>query len=450
MSVSPARALAFRILLQVLKESAYASELLHSQSANSLQEKDLALATELVYGVLRQQSLIDWNLSHHCNSPLEKLDSEVILALRLGAYQILFLNRVPVRAAIYESVELVKAARLKSAAGLVNAVLRRIGKEDTTTEVNKLPSDSVSGMSIRYSHPEWLVKRWLARYGSERTIQILRHNNHPPCVVFRINSPNLSGNTLLHELARRGVSIRHHQLSEEILEVVEGNITQTDLFGDHSIFIQDAASQVIVRLLELQPGDQCLDLCSGQGGKASQIALLLGEQFPVIATDLYWHRLRVSRQLHAAHWHNLTLVAADGTKPLPFKRKFDKILLDAPCSGTGTLQRHPEIRWRLRPSRLQELQALQTALLENAVLHLKPGGTIVYSTCSLEEEENEFVVEGFLRAHPGVCLDLPRAANLRLLFNEKKYLHLFPPDFQCDGFFAALLRNQSGGNPEDI
>ncbi len=427
--VSPARLAAFKILLRVLRENSYASELLHSSLTDSLHEKDLRLATELVFGTLRQQLLLDHVLAFCSAHPLPRLDMEVIVALRLGAYQLRFLQRVPAHAAIHESVELVKAARLKSAAGYVNAVLRKVRTNDAERTWNAFDELTAAGLSLRFSHPEWLVERWLARFGLEKLIQLLEHNNRAPKVYFRINSPDLTSDELSTTLAGQAVRFKTHALSNDVLEVIEGNIYETTLFRNQRIAIQDAGSQLIPHLLDLEASDVCLELCAGVGGKSSQIARLKGSPSPVFALDLHWRRLQVARRLHSLNWKNLHWVTCDATRPLPFLRRFNKILVDAPCSGTGTLQRHPEIRWRLRAEQIREFRRLQLALLENAFQHLLPGGTIVYSTCSLEPEENEAVVHSFLNAHAGASLAIP----------EGGFLTLFPPETETDGFFAAVM-----------
>lgn len=448
MPVSPARLAAFRILLRVQHEESYASELLHSSLTDSLQENDLRLATELVFGTLRQQRLLDHSLASCSAKALTRLDTEVLAALRLGAYQLLFLQRVPGRAAIHESVELVKGARLKSAAGFVNAVLRKVGNSDAERTRSAFDETTAAALSVRFSHPEWLVERWLARFGQERLVQLLEHNNCAPKVYFRINSPDLSSNQLSTTLASQAVRFKTQALSNDVFEVVEGNLYETTPFRDRRIAVQDAGSQLIPHLLDLKASDICLDLCAGVGGKSSQIARLKDSSSPVFALDLHWHRLQVARRLHSQNWKNLRWVTCDATRPLPFLRLFDKILVDAPCSGTGTLQRHPEIRWRLRVEQIREFPPLQLALLENAFQHLRPGGTIVYSTCSLEPEENEAVVHSFLNAHADASLAIPEGALTQRLFSAARFLILFPPDTETDGFFAAVIRKRDSDQVE--
>jgi 16S rRNA (cytosine967-C5)-methyltransferase len=247
----------------------------------------------------------------------------------------------------------------------------------------------------------------------------------------------------MDKLKRAGVEVRFHPLSNDILEVTEGDIHKTEVFREHAIHIQDSGSQLIPSLLAPEPRDCCLDLCAGAGGKSAQIASLQGGHSIVYAADLHWNRLRLGKQMHGKNWPCLQWVAADATQPLPFRILFDRILVDAPCSGTGTLQRRPEIGWHLRETQLTEFQELQITLLDNALTHLKPDGTLVYSTCSLEPEENEQVLERLIHTHPEYFLDLPPEGMLKPLFTGSRYLTLFPPETNTDGFFAAIIRKKS-------
>jgi 16S rRNA (cytosine967-C5)-methyltransferase len=437
---------AFRILLRVLQEESYATELLHSLGTQSLDKKDLRLTTELVFGVLRQQMLVDSVLALHSKTAVHRLDAEVLVALRLATYQILFLDRVPPRAALFESVELVKAARLRSAAGYVNAVLRKIRKTDIEQVLNAFAAGSKAALAVRYSHPEWLVRRWLERFGRNRAMQLLERDNQVPSLYFRANAPGLCRESLAKELQGE-VAFNAHPLSEDVFEVTSGDITRTSLFNERRIAIQDAGSQLIPHLLELKSTDVCLDLCAGHGGKTSQMARLKASPSTIMAADLHWHRLRLAREMHAGSWREIRWVVCDGTQPLPVSIQFEKVLLDAPCSGSGTLQRHPEIRWRIDPEQVANFPSLQTALLESAFQQLKPNGRLVYSTCSLEQEENEGVVDAFLRSHSEAALVCPAPSWVARHSDSRGLITLFPPETRTDGFFAALLTKSSEARP---
>lgn len=444
MPLSPARLAAFRILMKIAQGGGFAVDMLHDDPVSRFNPADRRLATGLVYGVLRQKSCLDWYLATLVERPLERLDREVRMVLRLGAYQILFLSRVPVRAAVHQAVELVKRSRQRRAAALINAVLRKTDPAGFEQACRQLPADSPRGLSLRFSHPEWLVSRWSGRWGLHRTGLVLRHNNDPPRVHFRSNSPRLGQKEMVSILEAEGYRVCSSRLGEGIWVVDEGDLTKSSLYRRGQLAIQGAGSQLIARLLELKPRDVCLDLCSGTGGKASHMVQLGKGQASVIGVDSNLGRLRIARERHGRQWSNLCWVVADGTRPLPLSVRFDKILVDAVCSGTGTLRRNPEIRWRLRVEDLARLAGLQLKLLDNAADLLKPGGILVYATCSLEPEENEQVVERFLSSHPGFRLR-PACDESMKPWQELRphcddgFLRLPPLVTQSDGVFAAVM-----------
>lgn len=440
MPITPSRQAAFRTLLKCERGHGSPEELRHAEPLSSA---DARLATELVYGVLRQRSVLDALIKRHCALPLEKLDLALLLALRLGAYQILFLSRVPKRAAVSESVEIVKQQKLRSAAGLANAVLRKITQEELEPFLQYLRLEEPSSLSLRYSHPRWLVERWIKRFGGQQVAKLLARNNQPPVVCFRLNSCALSEPALLEGLARAGVKAVPNPLGGGIWQVIEGDLSKTEAAGQHWVAIQDAAAQLVPRMVDPQPRDCCLDLCAAPGGKASLLAQLTQGQAAVMALDADWSRLQSARQLHGRQWPRIFWTVADGTCALPLDAQFDKILVDAPCSGTGTLGRNPDIRWRLLPEKLPLLQRRQRMLLENASRYLKPGGLLVYSTCSLEEEENQQVVFPFLDQHAEFALASPSRPELQRHFNDQRLFTLLPSENNADGFFAAILKKKA-------
>jgi 16S rRNA (cytosine967-C5)-methyltransferase len=345
-----ARTLAFDILRRV-ESGSWASDLLLAHSAG-LDSRDASLAAEIVFGVLRYRAQLDFLVEHYAGRR-PKLDIEVRIALRMGIYQLRYLERIPPHAAVTDAVDLVKRARKRSAAGFVNAILRQVDRDPVAW-----PS-----REVELSCPEWLLGRWERCYGAEAAGGIARAALREP------------------EKYTRGTRV------------------------------QDVGAQSIVPLLELAPGQSFLDLCAAPGNKTAQ-ALESGVR--AVACDLHYHRLAQMKSLTA------NLVVLDGTRPLPFARRFDRILVDAPCSGTGTLGRNPEIKWRLTPADLDDLQRRQTALLANAREVLAPGGLLVYSTCSLEPEENEAV------AGPAAPLET---------------LQRLPGRDAGDGFFAAVIKS---------
>ena len=444
MPVSPARAAAFDILLRVERESSYANELLHSAAYKSLSAPDHALATELVMGDLRWRSLLDDKISTASSQPLKKLDLEVLIALRLAVYQFGWLTRIPARAALHESVELVKCARKRSAAPFVNAVLRKLLTEPLCTPVPSVVNDfSHQDLSGVYAHPRWLVKRWAKRYGLEAAQQICQHNQSIPETHLRLRTAIAD-----QELTAEGISIAPGNFLAAARRVHSGDVTKTKSFRAAHLVIQDEASQLVAALVGPTHG-QILDCCAAPGGKTLAIA----DQNPgakIAAVELHPHRARLMKKLFPASSQRIRILIADACH-LPLTERFDRILADVPCSGTGTLARNPEIKWRLKPDDLKQLHDRQLAILRSATTRLKPGGRLVYSTCSLENEENEDVVEQALNEDPTVRLldcraELDRLKSTGILtwpdpasLTRGPYLRTLPGVHPCDGFFTAIL-----------
>ncbi|HEX3745426.1 MAG TPA: transcription antitermination factor NusB [Bryobacteraceae bacterium] len=352
---APARTLAFDILLRV-ERGAWASDLLLAHSAG-LDSRDAGLAGEIVFGVLRYRAQLDFLIEHY-SGRRQKLDIEVRIALRMGIYQLRYLERIPPHAAVTDAVDLVKRAHKRSATGFVNAILRQVDR-DPVAWPNR---------EVEWSCPEWLLARWEQQFGAEAAEGIARAALREPEKYTR---------------------------------------------GDRT---QDIGAQSIVPLLQLESGQSFLDVCAAPGNKTAQ-ALEAGVR--ATACDVHFHRLSQMKNLAAG------LVVLDATRPLPFARRFDRILVDAPCSGTGTLARNPEAKWRFQPSDLHDLQARQIALLANAREALAPGGLLVYATCSLEPEENE---EAIARAVPeGLVVETMRR---------------LPGRDPGDGFFAAVIKSE--------
>jgi 16S rRNA (cytosine967-C5)-methyltransferase len=357
-----ARLTAFDILRKV-ESGGYASDLLLERTVG-LDSRDAGLASDIVFGVLRYRSQLDFLIAHYCGKP-RRLDPEVRTALRMGIYQLRYLERIPRHAAVAEAVELVKRARKHSAAGFVNAILRQVDRDPVAWP----------DRAVDLSCPEWLLARWERHYGAETAGGIARAALRKPDKYVRE--------------------------------------------GPAGSRFQDIGSQTIVPLLRLEPGQWFLDLCAAPGNKTAQ-ALEAGVR--AVACDLHLRRLTQLKTL------GVHLVALDGTRPLPFERQFDRILVDAPCSGTGTLGRNPEIKWRLRPEDLDDLRRRQGALLANARAALAPGGLLVYSTCSLEPEENEDVVAG---VPPELLVETMRR---------------IPGCDPGDGFYAAVIKSEKPAN----
>jgi 16S rRNA (cytosine967-C5)-methyltransferase len=424
--------------MQVEQQDAYASELLHSSRYAKLSPTDHGLATELVMGVLRWRAVLDRRIEQASSQPLRKLDPEVLTALRMGAYQLGWLERVPARAAIHESVELVKRSRKRSAAPFVNAVLRKIS---AAPDERATAGHSVLEIATSYAHPEWLVERWASFFSLQTAVAICEYDQQVPQTAIRLNIPGAE-----QQLLKDKITLAPGELLSSSRRVLAGDVTRTQAYREGQISIQDEASQLVALLVG--KGARILDCCAAPGGKT---ALLAGRNpaSDVVAVELHPHRARLLKKLVAAT--NVHMVVADA-RHLPFTGGFDRVLADVPCSGTGTLARHPEIKWRLTPSDLADLQVRQTEILKAALTHVAPGGQLIYSTCSLEPEENEQAVERALEADKSFRV-LECRVRLKELRSEGElkasdfdqltsgpYLRTIPGVQHCDGFFAAILR----------
>jgi 16S rRNA (cytosine967-C5)-methyltransferase len=456
-SASPARRIAFQVLDRVVSEQAYASDLLHAKLAHGVSRADAALATELTLGVLRWQRLLDFLLQRYLDRPTGRLDAEVLLALRLGLYQMRFLDRVPVRAAVTESVELAKSARKRSAAPLVNAVLRKLAPEAKLAGVklnSLLPAGASEAerLALLHSHPTWLVERWLERFGSAKTVTLLEANNLPPRTSCVVVDPKEVAQ-VSESLRKEGFEVAPGRWLKDALAISGGNPAEAEALRVGKISVQDEASQMVARLLDARAGELVLDLCAAPGGKAGILARAVAPAGAVIAADVHEHRLRVAReQLMRTCTSGVRWLALDATQPLPFSGPFARILLDAPCSGTGTLARNPEIRWRLQPDDLARAHRRQTAMLSQALAKLRRGGRLVYATCSLEPEENEHVVREAISQDASVLIMSGESAlhpwlrdgvAAAELFDAERFFRTFPAESSTDGFFAAVLERSA-------
>jgi 16S rRNA (cytosine967-C5)-methyltransferase len=453
MSVSPARAAAYEILLRVERESSYASDLLHAPSRGELSDRDHALATELVLGVLRWRSRLDEELAPASSRPLSRVDVEILVALRMGLYQLRCLDRIPERAALYESVELVKLARKRSAVPFVNAVLRKLTApfESYSSALPNEGAFTAAWMARALAHPLWLVERWAAEYGVHVAAKICARNQSIPPTAIRLRTPSVE-----EKLKREGITLHPGQLLSSARTVLDGDVTQTQAFRGGQVVILDEASQLVAALV--RGAQACsasplriLDCCAAPGGKTLAIADRNPEA-AITAVELYPHRARLLKKLlHGAAMQDKIRVSAGDASRLPLTSSFDRVLVDVPCSGTGTLSRNPEIKWRLQPADFKDLQTRQVAILQSAMAQVAVGGRILYSTCSLEREENEDVVQRSLQRNDGFrlvdcCVELNqlnKAGELvwvdPALLTRGPYLRTIPGFHPCDGFFAAVL-----------
>ena len=416
---------------------AYADIVLDKE-LRGLSASDAGLATEIVYGVLRWRIRLDWTIDSFSTMKTARLERSVLNALRIGLYQLLFLTRVPASAAINESVNLVKRGGRRKA-GFVNAVLRKV---DLNRKLRPVDGDPALKLSIELSHPEWLVRRWIERFGAEEAQELCKANLAPPPKTLRANTMLVTRASLIRGLAAEGVEAVETAYSPVGVRVVKGSVDASD----SRFYIQDEASQLVPWLLAPEPGETVLDACSAPGGKATHMATLMKNTGRVCAIEKYPGRLKAV--VDASRRFGLSIIeplAADSTEPLPLDPaiSFDAILCDAPCSGLGVIGRSPDIKYRRTELDLLENAERQKRLLANLAGYLKPGGRMVYSVCSFEPEETVNVVAGFLKERADFVMESAGGyvpEECRALVDEPGFFRTYPHRHGVDGFFAARLK----------
>ncbi len=437
--VSGARYEALRILVRVEQDRAFADIALeHALEDAKLDPRDAGLCTEIVYGTLRWRRHLDWRLGPHLKRPLDKLDPWVRSLLRLTAYQIFFLDRVPRWAAVDEAVSLARLkARTPGPAEFVNAVLRALTRAG---EPPPLPALPVEALATRLSFPDWIASRWVARYGSAEAEALMSAMNERPPATIRANLLRASREDLARRLRDEELAeTRPTTLAPEGLVVLRGSVAQWSAFAEGWCTIQDEASMLISRLLDPQPGELVADACAAPGTKATHLAELMGNRGKILAMDPHAGRLKLVAK--AAARLGVTIIEAH-TGPVTtfaphWRMRCDRVLVDAPCSNLGVLRRNPDVKWRRTEDDLARLPDKQRGILAAAASLVKPGGRLVYATCSLEPEENERVVGAFLENHAGWRADGP--ADFPIAPDASGFIRCLPHVHGTDGFTAIRL-----------
>ncbi|EGK13268.1 16S rRNA (cytosine(967)-C(5))-methyltransferase RsmB [Kroppenstedtia eburnea] len=443
-----ARNVALDVLIAVEERGAYSNLLLNDRlQRSSLSPRDRGLATELVYGTLQRKNTLDWILNKLVRKGIDTLDPWVRHLLRLGIYQLRYLDRVPSRAAVHETVEIAKARGHRGIPGLVNGVLRsylRRGREWTLPDSPK----SVTDLALVTSHPEWLVRRLVEVYGPETAHSVLKANNRPPGLSVRVNP--LRGNRervarLLQEEDPR-LRIRLSPLSGQGLILTGGNPASGRLFREGWFTVQDESSMLVAELLAPRPGERVLDGCAAPGGKTGHLAERMENRGTLLACDIHPHKVKlIENQVRRLGLSMVEVRQAD-LRELPGtgEARFDRVLLDAPCSGWGVIRRKPDIKWSKNLQEVDSLRQLQAELLEAAARLVTPGGTLVYSTCTLEPQENREQITAFLKKHPTFQADSTLFDTLPAPVREKAltgdgWVQILPHHFESDGFFIARM-----------
>jgi 16S rRNA (cytosine967-C5)-methyltransferase len=445
-----ARLLALRVLLRVERAGAYADLALRAALGRAaLAPADRALATELVYGTLRWRGRLDFLLSFVLDRDFGKLEPRIATILRLGAYQLARTERIPASSAVDQSVRLARAVGAERAAGFVNAVLRRLAGQVAEIPLPRLEDDPLGHLTHALSLPSWLAERWLALHGPAEAAELAGALAEVPPLVVRANPQRTTRGALLAELRTRRPGAEPTRFAPLGVRLGHGGDPGSEpAFLAGRFTVQDEGSQLVVELLDPQPGERVLDACAAPGTKATAIAERVGPEGRVLALDRSARRLRlVPRDARRLGLANLAVAAADATRALGAwapPASFDRVLVDAPCSGLGALRRNPDARWRLRPEDPARLAAIQAAILGRAASALRPGGTLVYSTCTLLPEENELVVEAFLAQSPEFRATPPSElpACVRPLLSPDGFMRALPHRHDTDGFFAARLERR--------
>lgn len=433
-------------VLQAVQGGAYTDVALHRAFAKTeLSDQDRRFVTELVYGPVRQQRTLDALIDQLGSRPAEKQPPKLRLILRLGLYQLRYLQSMPSSAAVNTSVELAKANQLGRLAAVVNGLLRQyLRLTEAGEDPLPLPEDPIKALGIRYSYPDWIVDLWVQQVGLAEAEQLCQWCNQPPFLDLRVNPLQTTGAALQEAFATAGIE------TQPILGVPNGlrlthhsgSVTQFPGYREGWWSVQDASAQLVGQLLDPQPGELVLDICAAPGGKATQMAELMGDTGTVWACDLTSSRLKKVRencqrlQLSSLHMHT-----GDSRHLSQFHGQADRVLVDAPCSGLGTLNRHADARWRQSPSTTGELTRLQQELLRAASRCVKPGGYLVYATCTLNPAENEEVVSDFLNSHPDWAVQIPPEPWVNQLdITPQGWVKIWPHRRQMDGFFMVKLQ----------
>ncbi|HEV3094775.1 MAG TPA: transcription antitermination factor NusB [Solirubrobacteraceae bacterium] len=469
-----ARVCAYTVLRRVFEQGAYAEKALHSAS-NDLDSRDRALAMRLAYGAIQRKLTLDHTIGQLTERPLQRLDAPVLAALRLGLYELLYLSGAPDRAVVADAVELAKLAR-SPGYGLVNAALRRAAREGADGLLAGLGEETPERAAVMHSHPVWLARMWWEQLGSERARSLMAADNEPGELALRVNSLRADPRGVANEL---GVPTRTDPELPEALVVESAlDLHRTRAWREGAVVAQSRAAMLVARVLDPQPGERVLDLCAAPGGKSTHIAALMGGEGEVAAVErnpARAERLReTARRLGAT---NVTVEVADAALPRAGDETFDRVLVDPPCSGLGTLQARPDLRWRgladrrsrrspiggdpadgpggwashsgiergSAPERIRELVALQKEILTAGARSLRPGGTLVYSTCTISAAENEQLLEQFLSKNSDFILDdLAREWTSHPHPRAQRFLLTLPDRDRTAGFFIARIRRKPG------
>lgn len=439
------RFIAVDILNRIDETGSFAEPILASHLSRNIFNNihDRRLLTQLVYGTLRMRGHLDWIIQRLYSGRLKSMDVGIKNILRTALYQLMFTDRIPEFAAVDEAVKITKK-RYPGRTGLVNAILRNAIRKKDEFEYPDIDKNPSSHISIVHSHPLWLVEKWTEIFGAGETLEICKTNNENPPFTIRVNRLKTDRDELLKTLSADGFSVQPAELSPDgiILSNPPVSVRETKYHKMGHIQIQDEASQLISHLVNPKPGEKIMDICAGVGGKTTHMAEMVQNNANILALDISHKKIGALKEMSERLGVTIidTLVGDATSEPeKTLHGKFDRVLVDAPCSGLGTLRRNPEIKWRMLPKDLKSFPPLQKKILNSAGRYLKMGGVLIYSTCTIMPEENEEVVETFLTDNPDFERIHPPASIISKMTDNEGFFRTYPHHHGTDGFFGAVL-----------
>lgn len=446
MTVDVARETALKILYEINEKGAYSNISINKYlEANDLREIDRSFITDLVYGTVKWRLAIDWAIKQFSSIKLKKVSPWILNILRLGAYQIMYADRIPESAACNESVKLARKYGHEASSRYVNGVLRSIARNRENITYPDKKTELARYLSVKYSHPEWMISLWIERYGREFTESLLSSNNEIPELTIRVNTLKLSKSELADALKQTGIDVYDGRYVDEALRIKNSSsISRLEAYVKGYFQVQDESSMMVGRILDPKPGELVMDVCSAPGGKATHIAQLMKNEGTVIARDVHEHKIKLIE--NAARRLDLNIIKTEVFDASEIDNNYieraDRVLVDAPCTGLGIIRRKPDIKWARNAGDKNEITSLQFRILSASAKYVKPGGVLVYSTCTIEPEENEYMIKRFMESNPEFdAADIAPQLPDKLMKPDahKGYIQLFPNVDEVDGFFIAKL-----------
>ncbi|HOQ37299.1 MAG TPA: 16S rRNA (cytosine(967)-C(5))-methyltransferase RsmB [Acetivibrio sp.] len=450
MMVDKARETALKILYDINDKGAYSNISLNKYlNDQELRDIDRSFITDIVYGTMNRRLTVDYFIEKYSSIKIKKLSPWILNILRMGIYQLLFTDRIPVSAACNESVRLAKKYGHMASSKYVNAVLRNIARNKDNLPYPDKDSDLLTYLSVKYSHPQWMVEEWLKRFGEEFTEELLKANNSIPLFTVRVNTLKISKDSLAEILEKDGFEIENGKYLEEALIIKNPvSVQKMEAFKKGYFQVQDESSMLVAKVLDPKPGETVLDVCSAPGGKSTHIAQLMNNKGTVISRDIHEHKIKLIDE--AKKRLGLDIIKTEVFDAVTLDdgliEKADRVLVDAPCTGLGIIRRKPDIKWSRNSGDKKEITELQERILSTASKYVKKGGVLVYSTCTVEPEENEETVERFIKNNGDFYLEditplVPKTLKKESLI--KGYLQLYPNIDGVDGFFISRMVRRS-------